>query len=113
MKILQVNCLYKQGSTGKIVCDHHVGLQKRGIQSVVCYANGETYNESNVYKISNGFRQKIEAIYSRVTGLMYGGCRKQTKKIISIIEKENPDIVHLHCINGYTANIYKLVTYLK
>ena len=113
MKILQINCLYRSGSTGKIVYDHHCGLQKWGIESVVCYANGDVFNEPNVYKISSPFEQKTQALRARFTGLMYGGCRKQTKRIISVIEKENPDIVHLHCINGYTANIYKLVTYLK
>ncbi len=113
MKILQINCLYKSGSTGKIVYDHHCGLQQQGVDSVVCYANGEVYDEPNVYKVSSPFEQKTQALRARFTGLMYGGCRKQTKRIISVIEKENPDIVHLHCINGYTANIYKLVTYLK
>ncbi len=113
MKVLSVNSVFRRGSTGKIVGDHHTELQKRGIESIVCYANGDEYNEPNVYKISTPLEQKTQALRARLTGLMYGGCRKQTKRIISVIKKENPDIVHLHCINGYTANIYKLVTYLK
>jgi len=44
---------------------------------------------------------------------MYGGCFFSTNKLISVIKKEKPDIVHLHCINGYFVNIYRLITWLK
>ena len=44
---------------------------------------------------------------------MYGGCFFSTKKMISIIKTEKPDIVHVHCINGNFVNIYKLITWLK
>ena len=36
-----------------------------------------------------------------------------TKKLINIITNENPDIVHLHCLNGNFVNIYKLINFLK
>ena len=41
MKILQVNCVYKKGSTGKIVEDIHNVLIDNGIESVVCYGRGK------------------------------------------------------------------------
>ena len=44
---------------------------------------------------------------------MYGGLSCSTRKLIKVIEREKPDIVHLHCINGYFVNIYKIVDYLK
>ena len=44
---------------------------------------------------------------------MYGGCFFSTNRLISIIKKEKPDIVHLQCINGYFVNIYRLVKWLK
>jgi hypothetical protein len=44
---------------------------------------------------------------------MYGGCFFSTNKLISIIKKEKPDVVHLHCINGYFVNIYRLVSWLN
>lgn len=113
MKILQVNCVYRQGSTGKIMYDIHKGLLKKGYDSIVCYGRGKKINENNVYKVSNELYSKLNNLLSRFTGYMYGGCFFSTKKFIKIIEKEQPDIVHLHCINGYFINIYKLITYLK
>lgn len=113
MKILQVNCVYNKGSTGKITYDIHTELQKQGIESVVCYGRGELVNEPHVYKTCPKWYSKLNNALSRVTGIMYGGCFFSTNKLISIIKKEKPDIVHLQCINGYFVNIYRLITWMK
>ena len=113
MKILQINSVYNEGSTGKLVQYIHSGLKQRGIETVVCYGNGAVAHEKNIYRISNKFNQKIQAIISRVTGIMYGGCIFSTNKAINIIKKEKPDVVHLQCINGHIVNIYRLVKWLK
>ncbi|MBE7081633.1 MAG: glycosyltransferase [Clostridiales bacterium] len=113
MKVLQVNCVYNKGSTGKIVADIHNGLIERGIESVVCYGRGEQTTLPNVYKVCGEFYSKLQNLRSRITGLMYGGCTLSTRRLIKVIEKERPDIVHLHCINGYFVNIYKIVQWLK
>ena len=113
MKILQVNCVYKKGSTGKIVYDIHKGLLEKGYDSIVCYGRGNSIKEKNIYKISNETYSKFNNFISRFTGYMYGGCFFSTKKVVNIIKKEKPDIVHLHCINGYFVNIYNLLEWLK
>ena len=113
MKILQVNCVYKKGSTGKITYDIHSELLKQGTESVVCYGRGEKINEPHVYKTCGEVYSKINHLLSEFTGVMYGGCFFSTNKLIKIIKKENPDVVHLQCINGYFVNIYRLVSWLK
>ena len=50
MKVLQVNCVYNNGSTGKIVFDIHNELKQHGFESVVCYGRGRKVTEPNVYK---------------------------------------------------------------
>lgn len=113
MKILQVNCVYKKGSTGKITYDIHSELLKQGIESVVCYGRGKKINEPHVYKTCGEVYSKINHLLSEFTGVMYGGCFFSTNKLIKIIKKEKPDVVHLQCINGYFVNIYRLVSWLK
>lgn len=113
MKILQVNCVYNTGSTGKIVADIHQELVKSGVESVVCYGRGAKTTEPNIYKTCGELYSKANNLRSRITGLMYGGCCFSTRRIISIIKQEKPDIVHLHCINGYFVNIYRLIEFLK
>ena len=46
MKVLQVNCVYDYGSTGKITKDLHEGLIKRGIDSVVLYGRRQSTHDS-------------------------------------------------------------------
>lgn len=113
MKILQVNCVYRTGSTGKIVECLHQGLLEHGFESAICYGRGDLVNEANVYKTSSEVYAKLNNGISRLTGIMYGGCVWSTNRLISIIGKEKPDIVHLHCINGNFVNIYRIVEWLK
>lgn len=113
MKVLQINCVYKKGSTGKIVEDIHNVLLEKGIESVVCYGRGEKINEPFVYKTSTELEAKLNNLKSRLGGLQYGGCVFATRKLIRVIKKEKPDVVHLQCINGFFVNIYRLVKFLK
>ncbi len=113
MKVLQVNSVYRKGSTGKIVYDIHTALTKQGITSIVCYGRGERIQENNVYKTCGELYSKFNHFWANITGLKYGGCFYSTCRLIYRIKKEKPDIVHLHCLNGYYVNIYRLIRWLK
>lgn len=113
MKILQVNCVYMKGSTGKIVFDIHSGLKKNDIISVICYGRGEKIKEKGVYKTGNEYVCKFNNILSRLTGIQYGGCLISTYNLFKIIKKEKPNIIHLHCLNGFFVNIYRLLSFLN
>lgn len=114
MKILQINCMYQRGSTGKIVYDIHEALQSNKINSIVCYGRGGiSASYVNVYKFCSEFEAHIHHFGVRYFGwLRYGGNLLSTKKLISFIKKNNPDIVHIHCINCYCVNIYRLLNFL-
>lgn len=112
MKVLQVNCVYQKGSTGKIVLDIHKCLMKQGIESIVCYGRGSLIKENGVYKFCSELESKIYHLLNKFGWLMYAVCPIATRKLIGIIKKERPDIVHLHCINGYCLNIYTLLNFL-
>lgn len=113
MKILQINNHYARGSTGKIVQCIHTELKRKGIESIVCYGRGAKSEDPNAHKVCGELYSKVNNLLSRFTGLMYGGLFFSTAKLISIIKKEKPDVVHLHCLNGYFVNIYKLVAWLN
>ena len=112
MKILFINNCYPYGSTGKIVKDLEENYKKAGHETVVIYGQGDKPSEDH-YKIASGIYIKIQALRSRITGIMYGGCILSTIKAIRIIKKEKPDIVHLHCLNSNFINIFKIITWLK
>lgn len=113
MKVLLINSVFNSGSTGKIVFDLHRIYLDKGIDSIVCYGRGISYNDPNVHKVCSELYSKVNNLRSRITGVMYGGCFLSTYKLINIIKETAPDVVHLHCLNGYFVNIYSLIEWLK
>lgn len=113
MKVLQINCVYPNGSTGKIVESLHHYLSNKEQVSVVCYGRGKNVKQENIFRVNNDFFGKINNVYSRFIGIKYGGCIIGTEKLKRRILIEKPDVVHLHCINGYFVNIYKFIDWLK
>ncbi len=113
MKVLQINCVYKMGSTGKMVYDIYEGLMKNEISSAVAYGRGAKDNAENVIKVSTELEAKIHSVFSRLFGVQFGFSPSATRKTINIIKKEAPDVVHLHCLNGHFINVYRLLNYLK
>ncbi|EPB8157518.1 glycosyltransferase [Clostridium perfringens] len=113
MKVLQVNCVYNRGSTGKIVYDIHQYLINKNFESIVCYGRLQSENEKNIFKTSSEILAKLNNLKARFTGIQYGGCYFSTRKLINIIKREKPNVVHLHCLNGFFVNIYKILDFLK
>lgn len=113
MKILQINCVYKTGSTGIITAAIHEGLLCAGHESVVCYGRRARYRAPHVYKTCGEFAGRLNHLISKVIGMPYGGCFVQTNRLLKIIRQEKPDLVHLQCINGNFVNIYRLISWLK
>ena len=112
MRILQINVVYKVGSTGKIVNEIHNQLRKSGYESFVIFGRGKTISESNVYKTSPDWDGKLQALYGRITGNFYGGAFYSTYKLIKKIKRIAPEVVHLHLMNGNYVNNYRLLTFL-
>lgn len=113
MKILQINCVYGYGSTGKITRDLHHGIRAAGHESVVIYGRRQRETEAGVYKLCPEWYAKLVNLRSRFDGMVYGGARFSTDAIIRKIRAEKPDVVHLQCINGYFCNIFRLLSFLK
>ena len=51
MKVLQVNCVFREGSTGKIVNDIDISLKNKEIDSYICYGRGKFISEKGIYKL--------------------------------------------------------------
>lgn len=113
MKVLQVNNVYGEKSTGKLTRQVHEGLLERGVQSVAIYGRGREYKSEGVVRLCPDWYGKLNSLLSRFTAMPYGGCLLSTLRLQRIIRREQPDIVHLQCINGNFVNIYRLVAWLK
>lgn len=113
MRVLQINVVVDSGSTGKIVRDIDNVLVGNGIDSLICYGRGGSCKPDRSYKFCTEAEAATQKVFNRVgLTLMYGGNYLATKRLIRKIRVEKPDIVHIHCINGYCVNIYRLLNFL-
>lgn len=115
MKVLLANCVYRHGSTGKILYDTKKYLESIGNDVVIAYGRRQKPDkgERAVYKFCSEADGYFHKILSMIGALQYRGGYLATQRLIRIIEKEKPDVVHLHCMNGFCVNIYSLLKYLS
>ena len=112
MKVLQINSVYCKGSTGLITYQLHRYYLVSNIDSYVVFGRNGKSIESNVFKCTTELESNIHHFVSNIFDNPYGGCFFGTQRLIRIIKRIKPDIVHIHCINGYFVNIYSLLKYL-
>lgn len=113
MKILQMNCWLEAGSTGKIVHCLDTYLKSQGDDSYIIYGLGDQSSHPNECRTTPKLVRKAQSFRSRITGYPYGGCIWGTSTAIGFLKKVKPDLVHIHCINGYMVNIYRILEFLK
>lgn len=113
MNVLQINCVYGQGSTGKLTRALHHALQARGDRSTVVYGRGAGSDEAGAVRLTPELYGKLNKAIACADGLMYGGCRIATDRLFRRLREDRPDLVHLHSVNGNFVNLYRLLAFLK
>ena len=111
MKVLQINGVSHQGSTGKIVDSINRYLESKGVSYFVCYGIG--FQKTDGYKFCYRYEQALYRRCSMISGYRYGFAPFSTNRLLRFIQKYKPDVVHLHSINGNCVNIYRLLKFLK
>ena len=114
MKILQINAVYGIGSTGFYTRKLHEMLIDNGEESyVICRRiSAECVNTKNVCTVSNDIFVKMNALYSRVSGIQGHSAFFSTRQIINCIEKISPEIIVLENIHDNFVNIKMLLEYI-
>lgn len=104
MKILQINALYGNKSTGSIVRDIHLMLKDSSEESkVVCVSSiGQT---DGVIELGYGISNKLHAVITRLNGKQGFYSKSSTRKLISLIDGDSPDVIHLHNTHSNFLNL--------
>ena len=89
MKVMQMNCWLKSGSTGKIVYAIQKYVRNKGDDSYAIYGLGKKPTNSNEFRTTPELVRKAQSFRSRITGYPYGGCSYGSYKTISKIKKIN------------------------
>lgn len=113
MKVLTLNWGWGATSIGKIIDDIEVCLRDKDIEFFHVYESGDLSYRYNTYRLNNWFQTRIYYLFSKLSGIRYGVGYIPYLKTKKIIRKFKPDIIHIHCPNGHSINIYKLLDDIK
>ena len=113
MKVLLIDVVCKNGSTGQIVYNIYSYLNNNDHVASVCYGRGEKIQEKNIYKFGLDIETAFHAFMTRLTGYMGYFSFFSTRRLIKYIKQFKPDVVHLHEIHSYFVNVNSLLTFLK
>lgn len=113
MRILQINTVYPQGSTGRIAAGIHDFCAKCNIECNTAYRYKTSEKISDTKTISSFLDCHIHNRLAKWT--MLQGCFSfiKTTRFLRWVRKYNPDIVHLHNIHGSYIHHGLLFRYLK
>lgn len=112
MKVLQVNAVYGQGSTGTIVRDIEYLCEQSGIECYVASPDPKVCEAKRSYAIGNTLDHKLHAVLSRVYGMQAYYSHIPTKNFLNWIDEIKPDIVHLHNLHSNYIHLNTLLDYL-
>lgn len=113
MKVLQLNTVCGRGSVGKITVDLYRTLKEQGEEGVILYGRDNAPEDVNAIKVGTKTDFYAHALLGVLTGKGGFGSGKITEKMIEIIKKEQPDIIHLHNIHGFYVQVEGLFSYIK
>ena len=113
MRVVQINVLAKNRSTGRTTDELHNYLINNGHSSFVAYGIGPKENDSSFYKIGNKFDYYSHNILSRLFGTQGFHSKHSTKKLIRWLEEIKPDVVHLRNLHSNYLNLDLLFKFLK
>lgn len=114
MKVLQINTVYPQGSTGKIANEIHNLCLEQGIECMTAYRyKYDNCIPKDTKTVSSYLDCHIHNRLSRWTMMQGYFSYFKTRKFLHWIKKYNPDVVHLHNIHGSFINHRLLFRYLK
>lgn len=112
MKVLQINAVYGQGSTGTIVCDIEKMCEESGIECYVASPDKKVLKAKHGYVIGNTLDHKIHALLSRIHGKQAYYSHIPTRNLIRWIDEIKPEIVHLHNLHSNYIHLNMLLHYL-
>ena len=113
MKVVQINILSRDRSTGRTTDELHNYLINHGHSSFVAYGIGAKDNDPSFFKIGNKFDYYSHNLLSRIFGTQGFHSKCSTKKLIKWLDRIKPDVVHLRNLHSNYLNLELLIRYLK
>lgn len=89
------------------------GASEAGFDTMIIYGRRMPFDDLNCVKVGNSAFFWLHVALTTAFDLQGLGSILITRKIVNILRRENPDIIHLHNIHGYYLNYPILFKYLR
>lgn len=113
MRVLQINVVYDEKSTGRTCKELENFLDKKGIECITAYGKGEKNKGKNSYRIESKLEYYTHNILSQITGLEGYFSLFATLRLIHFIKRIKPDVIHLRNLHGHYLNLRCLFRFFK
>ena len=116
MKVLQVNTVYPNGSTGRIAAEiAGYTARQNGASAVVAFGIGDSSEKPNLraVRIGSPWDRKVHAVLRKLFDAEGYASRRATKQLIRLCQEQQVDVVHLHNIHGCYLNLKLWFRYLQ
>lgn len=113
MRILHINSVCGVTSTGRITADIDRRLRETGHESQVAFARKQPRHCPSAVRFGGNVNFLSHVLYTFITDRHGFASRRATKKLLAIIDRFNPDLIHLQVVHGYYLNIELLFDKLK
>lgn len=113
MKIVLINTVANTGSTGRIVSALYKGIERQSDKPCIVYGRGACNIEMQSYKTGGTVDFICHVFRNFFKGEGGFGSKKATVKLVNYLQKERPDLIHLHNIHGFYLNCEILFDYIK
>lgn len=112
MRILQINTIYKQKSTGRTCWEIEKALESGGHHSFTIHQVGDTSDPQHSYVVNGKYGYYFHKLMSRITGLDGYYSYLATRRAVNVIRKYEPDIIHLRNLHGGYLHLPTLFRFL-
>ena len=113
MKVLQINTVYPNGSTGKIAKLITKMCLENGIECKTAYRYREKIRLEDTICISSWIDTHIHNRIDKWTCLGGSFSKLHTFFFLKRLRKYDPDVIHIHNIHGNFINVNMLFRYIK
>lgn len=113
MKILQVNTVIKGSSVGRIMADLYEAIKDSGNEARIAVGREpmpEGYEGVLIGNKGDFYQHVVKNFLQGEAGF---GSVETTRKFLSWVDAEKPDLIHLHNIHGFYLQVEMLFEYIK
>ena len=111
-KLVQINTVCNT-STGHIMHDIQRKAQEKGYDTLSFVGRRKVYTDLPCEKFGNPISFWIHVAINTAFDRQGYGSLFQTKRLVTRLREEKPDVIHLHNLHGYYLHIPTLFRYLK